>query len=753
MVFPAIMVALGSIVFFGSFWLGTICLSIWIIRILLTKNRRIIVLSLFIMMLFTVASWYFVCTLQQQKQVNRSINTVIRIQADEVKINGDTLSGIATVAATNQKMIFLYRLPNEGAQIHFRQIKVPQKLTVQGEVAAIERPTNFNQFDLRQYYRCQKISNQLMIKSVTSIKSVKQMTLVDRIHWYRAKFNQYCQQLPKHLKVYALGLISGYRDDSFYQLTPGVSKLGLLHLFSISGMHVYYFLGILDWCLGWLPTKIKILIELIWLLLYFIFAGATAGLLRAIIAASLGLLARLNDRQLSGLDCWSLCLILNLMIFPASLFLMACQLSYGLSFGLVLLNKIPAWRRTLGLNFISLPIILYHFYEWHFLSLLANLLLLPIFSIIVFPLVILGVLIYPVTKKLGNLINLVLQIFNDLINLLGNLPGMITFGKPGMLSCMIMFGLVLFLYITKKRLGRRLMISGLIFIYSFSYFQIHLPREGEIAMFDVGQGDSFLIREPYNHSVTLIDTGGKVQFGRPQNWQQRQRKYQADRIAINYLKSQGIKTIDYLCISHQDADHCGDLPAYLKSMNIKMVVVGDGVQINPNFQRRLTNISNTIIQPVTDAHEIKQLPLQIYHPFKVGSGKNEDSLVLGGKFGGLNWLFTGDLDRNSECQVIKKYPNLQADILKIGHHGSKTASALEFIESLKPSYALISAGRNNHYGHPNPEIMQILSTKNIKNFNTQTMGMVRFKYTDERITIVKTKIGGLKGTKHELFRI
>lgn len=115
MVFPAIMVALGSIVFFGSFWLGTICLSIWIIRILLTKNRRIIVLSLFIMMLFTVASWYFVCTLQQQKQVNRSINTVIRIQADEVKINGDTLSGIATVAATNQKMIFLYRLPNEGA--------------------------------------------------------------------------------------------------------------------------------------------------------------------------------------------------------------------------------------------------------------------------------------------------------------------------------------------------------------------------------------------------------------------------------------------------------------------------------------------------------------------------------------------------------------------------------------------------------------------------------------------------------------
>lgn len=145
------------------------------------------------------------------------------------------------------------------------------------------------------------------------------------------------------------------------------------------------------------------------------------------------------------------------------------------------------------------------------------------------------------------------------------------------------------------------------------------------------------------------------------------------------------------------------------------------------FTRRIT--SQTKLVPVTDQSNIGQFQLQVLHPFKPGRGTNSDSMVLFGRFGNRNFIFTGDLDRAGELQVIRKYRNLHADVIKLGHHGSKTSSEPRFLSQLNPTIGIISAGRHNRYGHPNDETITTLQRQNISYWSTQKYGMIKYLYT------------------------
>ena len=311
---------------------------------------------------------------------------------------------------------------------------------------------------------------------------------------------------------------------------------------------------------------------------------------------------------------------------------------------------------------------------------------------------------------------------------------MVSFGKLGLMVSLILFSLTVAIIISRRR---KLGFAVLLICYGACFLWIHSPRSGEVTMFDVGQGDSFLIRTPRNQSVNLIDTGGKLNFN-TQKWQQRTPSYQAEHTAINYLKSIGINTIDNLYITHQDADHCGDLPAYLQKMHVKNIVVAKGMETNNSFLNRLKLGTFENLISITDHNLITGQPLSCYYPDEPGEGKNEDSLVLGGVFGQQRWLFTGDLDRENELRMVRRYPKIKADIIKVGHHGSKTASDPAFIKQLTPAIAWISAGKNNRYNHPNSETITTLNQNKIRIMNTQQSGMVQYSYQQFQRGIFKS---------------
>lgn len=150
-----------------------------------------------------------------------------------------------------------------------------------------------------------------------------------------------------------------------------------------------------------------------------------------------------------------------------------------------------------------------------------------------------------------------------------------------------------------------------------------------------------------------------------------------------------------------------------------------------NFKKKVLPIAlkqHTKLTPVTDQSLVADLPLQVVHPFTKGHGANEDSVALYGQFGGTSFLFMGDLDRTGEKAILMKYPNLTVDVLKLGHHGSKTASDPAFIKKLGPRTAIVSAGRMNRYGHPNQETLTTMKQNEVAVVSTQKFGMISYQY-------------------------
>lgn len=187
----------------------------------------------------------------------------------------------------------------------------------------------------------------------------------------------------------------------------------------------------------------------------------------------------------------------------------------------------------------------------------------------------------------------------------------------------------------------------------------------------------------------------------------------------------------FYCIklrTHTDTDHIGDLEEVVKRFKIKEICVSQGALTKNSFVKRLQELK----RPVRPLKAGDKLPimgkhLQVLYPQKVGDGGNNDSIVLYGKLLGTSFLFTGDLEKEGEKELIDSYPNLKVSVLKAGHHGSKGSSSEMFLNQIQPSIALISAGEHNRYKHPNEETLERFKDRNIKVLRTDQDGAIRFK--------------------------
>ncbi len=670
--------------------------------------------------IFCLVYW-FRCKQNHDNQIkdHQSVTTSVLIYPDNIKYSDDSFYGIGKDINTNSK-IMVYG--NDAAKV--KNYSKPIIMHVSGTVQPFDETRNFNQFDAKEYYESMGVYSRLTVKQFNGIQVKNHFSIVDILHYFRMMMLNYTNQLPHPLNLYASSLFLGVMDNSFNDELSGVKTLGLIHLFSISGLHVFYIVNLLRMILGiFHVTREKIRwITLIFLPTYFVIAGSSIGLMRSILTVEIGIVALMMKKRLTGLDVFAITLMLNLMIEPEMLLQFGSQLSYALAFGLIYTNKMKPLKQTIMMNMVSLPFIIYKLFQWHALTMLANYLVIPIFSTVIMPLILIAVVAYPIAGWFGNMVAIALNVFDVSVNWLGQLPGQINFGKPNLYiaTLLLMMTLLVIDRVNFKRLGMLLCMYFLVFMY------IHYPLQGEVSFFDVGQGDSILIREPFNRSITMIDTGGKLQFGQHPSGKV---NYQAEKTSINYLKSIGISHIDNLVLSHQDADHTGDVPAILSDLKVDRIIVGDGLQNNPSIMRKISPYLNKTKLVLIKANQrIPDFPFNIYHPFESGLGKNEDSVVLGTTQGNRSWLFMGDLPSSGEEDIMKTYPMLKADYLKLGHHGSDTSSSDAFLKFIHPKISIISAGRNNRYHHPSVATLERLKDNNLSYVNTQKQGMISYKY-------------------------
>ena len=253
-----------------------------------------------------------------------------------------------------------------------------------------------------------------------------------------------------------------------------------------------------------------------------------------------------------------------------------------------------------------------------------------------------------------------------------------------------------------------------------------------ITVLDVGQGDSILISLPYNKGNILIDTGGIVNFST--YWQDKMDVYSIvlDK-TIPYLKSVGVKKIDYLILSHGDYDHMGE------AINLVNNFYVDKVIFNPDDYNELELELIKVIEKkkIKYYKDLKELNIDNNKLYFLNTGiydnENDSSNVIYFNLNNCRFLFMGDAGSDKEKDIITKYNLSDITFLKVGHHGSKTGSSKEFIDTIKPKYSIISVGKSNRYGHPNSEVLNNLKNSTI--YRTDIDGSIRITIKNNKLKI------------------
>lgn len=290
-------------------------------------------------------------------------------------------------------------------------------------------------------------------------------------------------------------------------------------------------------------------------------------------------------------------------------------------------------------------------------------------------------------------------------------------GKPSLLW-MILFYYVVFRYISRVN---KLDQTCLLGISLMLLFQPYLDPRTHVYFLNVGQGDSCLILLPFNQGSMLIDVAGSMYRNIP-------------RLVIQpYLDAHGLRSLDVVVLTHQDLDHAGGLEELKDIVSIASVVDDKQSQV-----------------------KLGNLPFETLLPEEEFNNENDNSLVLATKIGGLNYLFMGDASLQFENEFLKRYQELPIDILKIGHHGSKSSTSKPFIQALSPQVSVISVAKNNRFGHPNESVLKTLSDYQSKVLQTSIHGAIHIQsiFNFHFITTSHKEFGIIgTGDKNELFNL
>ena len=250
----------------------------------------------------------------------------------------------------------------------------------------------------------------------------------------------------------------------------------------------------------------------------------------------------------------------------------------------------------------------------------------------------------------------------------------------------------------------------------------YLDSNFNVVMLDVGEGDCIFIKAPWGMGNILIDTGNSYE-----DYSVMESK------VMPYLKSRGISRIDYLIISHGDADHIGGALSLVKDFNVNNVILNKGEY--SNLEMKLINIlKKKKIYFTSDVDKINIRGWYIYFlNNKLFDNENDNSIINYFKINSYSFLFMGDSSFVVEDYLLEEYNLKDITFLKVGHHGSDTSSSREFIDSINPVNALISVGKNNRYGHPNKEVLNNLN--NSKIYRTDQDGSIMFKIKNNKLKI------------------
>ena len=599
-------------------------------------------------------------------------------------------------------------------------------ITVSGTIKKFSINTNPGGFNEYLYYKAQNISYKIIAEEIIIIDGgySKHKSVLYSIK--NKLIEVYSTILPKKEAGTLMAMILGEKYLLEDEIKTLYQENGIAHILAISGLHV----SMVGAAIYLLLKKLRFgliastVLSLVFVYGYGILTNFSVSTNRAIVMYSILLCAKLIGKTFDILSALSLSAFLILLQNPMELFQAGFLLSFGAVLGIAVilpsLNNLHEAKNSIlksiyvsvSAQVLTLPFILYYFFQIPLYSVLINLIVLPIISLLMLTALVAGI-VGMVSISLGTFIaggaNYILHFYEFVCRLGSNAPGnLITVGRPDTIRIIIYILIILvFTICARRRKKRRLLV---LFVAAIILLVIPKPRDGLIlTMLDVGQGEAIFMESDMGTSY-LID-GGSSDIN------------QVGRYRITpYLLSRGTDTLDYAIVTHTDVDHVSGLMELIegKQISIKNLILPNTTTKNDMFldlEALAKDRAINLIYIVTGDIIIDgNLRLAFLHP-PLGyqpTSNNDYSTVIGISYGEFDMLFTGDIEAKGEKELIEYFDIISAtgqadyDVLKVAHHGSKNSTSEEFLALIKPELSLISCSKSNRYGHPHVELLERL---------------------------------------------
>lgn len=555
-------------------------------------------------------------------------------------------------------------------------------------------------------------------------------------HWIKERNSAYLSGKESSLLN---GIVLGDTSSIDEDLEEMFKTTGLTHILAASGINIALVIGALWPLLRLLRFRAgaQVTVLVASAAFYTMISGMSPSINRAFLMAAMMLFAWLLGKEANITSSLATATLVLLIANPFTLYDIGFQLSFAATASLIifmpplerLMGDIPkflssALSVTLAAQIGVLPIIIYYFGQVSAISLVANLIIVPLVA----PALILGMAVLPIealvslfARPVYLILALILKAMIYGTILLAKMPGASIFlGQPSMLMVAMIYVVIaasgLYLKRIKLRLSLGHAVLALLAILVVSiWWQVEkslAPSQLEVIFLDVGQGDSTMLTTP-DGTRLLIDSGPDPG------------------IIKRKIQGRGINKIDMLLISHDHSDHIGGARKVLNTVAVGSLVYPKIIKGSKPCVSLLNFAKNKGVKcvPIENGDILrlgKCLEIDILNA-DVAESNNEESAVVMVKYGKLSLLFTGDAGESTEQRLIHEREGIDADILKVGHHGSAASSTRDFLREVSPKVSIISVGKNNMYGLPARSTIGRLLAAGSKIYRTDRDGDVTIR--------------------------
>jgi competence protein ComEC len=644
----------------------------------------------------------------------------------------------------------------------YENLKPGNKVFITGTFQKGRGKRNPGEFDYNKYLLSKGIVGLFISYAIDSINVIDKNTdyFASNLFEVRKRIDKIIHDLNQPQTAGLLrGLLLADRTEIDYETKSNFINSGVIHVLAVSGLHVGYILLIMIFLFGRFGIYARSLLTIIGLLAFMFITGVPPSVFRATLMAIILIIAYLFNRSTNIVNSLAIAAFLILIINPNEIYNPGFQLSFAavLSIGLIYpkfqksISKLKIKSKwieyillflavSLSAQIGTIPFTLAYFSKLSVIALFANLVVIPLVGVIIgiaFITIVVGIISYPIAIYFAAANDMITNIMFHFIKLTGQLDFSFLWIRNYSLYHSIIFYLaIIFLFVFLERFIKKytkliVILIAVIFVTVFSRFDDKKLLEDNklsMLMIDVGQGDSFLLKFP-NGKTALIDAGeANAYFDN------------GERVIIPLLDYLNINEIDYGFISHLDLDHYGGFISILQEGRIKQIY-----RPKPDSSEKSVRLENYL--------NSLNLKRNYYYQSKISIGKvnifilndlnsnyfenlssNDRSGILKVVFNKSSFLFVGDAEIPAENYYLSKYGDfLDSDVLKVGHHGSKTGSSEEFLEVVSPKISLISAGIANKFGHPSIEILQRLSNLGSIILRTDSSGAILLQSDGEII--------------------